>query len=223
MLLLYGYTMRLINYIRGWLKVPHRRLLTWLESEYCIDHTLVGADIVGWLSTYGAAEWARDAAARGRANGLQELIWRRPGFRALFNYRLAHGSARPSRLARVSLLVHNKLLPGPPSLFLVPGKVGANLYLVHGAFSSVIAAQSIGADCLVHQNVTIGWRTSEETGAPVIGDRVTIYTGAVVVGSIVVGDGSVIAANAVVTHDVPPDTVVGGVPARVLRASTVQR
>ena len=46
-----------------------------------------------------------------------------------------------------------------------------------------------------------------------IGDRVTIVSGC---GS--VGDGAVIAAGAVVTRDVAPFAIVGGVPARVLRA-----
>ena len=43
-----------------------------------------------------------------------------------------------------------------------------------------------------------------------IGSRVTILPG------LTIGDGSIIGTGAVVTHDVPPFTVVGGVPARVL-------
>ena len=50
-----------------------------------------------------------------------------------------------------------------------------------------------------------------------IGDRVHICTGAKVIGDIVIGDDVIIGANAVVIHDVPAKTVVGGVPAKVLR------
>jgi len=51
----------------------------------------------------------------------------------------------------------------------------------------------------------------------VIEDDVWIGAGAIITDGVRVGRGAVIAAGAVVTQDVPPHTVVGGVPARVLR------
>ena len=51
----------------------------------------------------------------------------------------------------------------------------------------------------------------------VIEDDVWIGSGAVITDGVRVGRGSVVAAGAVVTKDVPPHTVGGGVPARVLR------
>lgn len=51
----------------------------------------------------------------------------------------------------------------------------------------------------------------------VIEDDVWIGSGAVITDGVRIGQGAVIAAGAVVTHDVAPHTVVGGVPARVLR------
>ncbi len=57
------------------------------------------------------------------------------------------------------------------------------------------------------------------TTAPVIiGDDVWIGYGAVITKGIRIGSGSIIAANAVVTKDVPPKTIVGGVPAKVIRS-----
>ncbi|MBQ6431385.1 MAG: CatB-related O-acetyltransferase [Oscillospiraceae bacterium] len=68
----------------------------------------------------------------------------------------------------------------------------------------------------------------DETTTPaVIGNDVWIGAGALLVGGISVGDGAVIAAGAVVTMDVPPYTVVGGVPAKEIRkrfdADTAER
>lgn len=50
-----------------------------------------------------------------------------------------------------------------------------------------------------------------------IGNDVWVATGALILGGVHVGDGAVIAAGSVVTGDVPPYAVVGGVPARVIR------
>lgn len=55
----------------------------------------------------------------------------------------------------------------------------------------------------------------------VVEDDAWIGAGAIITDGVRVGRGAVIAAGAVVTQDVPPHTVVGGVPARVLREITV--
>ncbi|AUX76422.1 CatB-related O-acetyltransferase [Sinorhizobium fredii] len=52
---------------------------------------------------------------------------------------------------------------------------------------------------------------------PVIGHDVWIGDGAVITRGVRIGNGAVVAANAVVTRDVPPYAVVGGVPAKVIR------
>lgn len=50
-----------------------------------------------------------------------------------------------------------------------------------------------------------------------IGNNVWIGDKATILGGVTIGDGAIIAANAVVTSDVPPRTIVGGCPARVIR------
>ena len=51
----------------------------------------------------------------------------------------------------------------------------------------------------------------------VVGNDVLIGSHALILGDVTIGDGAVIGAGAVVTKDVPPYAVVGGVPAKVIR------
>lgn len=74
----------------------------------------------------------------------------------------------------------------------------------------------IGSGCLISPHVVIGGR-SGHSQVPVLGDRVFVGARAKVLGPVVVGDGAVIGANAVVVSDVPPRTVVAGIPARVIK------
>lgn len=54
-------------------------------------------------------------------------------------------------------------------------------------------------------------------GVPTIGDDVYISAGARLLGDITVGDNVIIGANSVVISDVPSNSIVAGVPARVIR------
>ena len=53
----------------------------------------------------------------------------------------------------------------------------------------------------------------------VVGRRASLGSGAVILGDVTIGDGSVIGAGAVVTGDVEPHSIVAGTPARLLRAT----
>ena len=69
----------------------------------------------------------------------------------------------------------------------------------------------------VTHGVVLGYMNrGSRRGAPVIGDRTFLGSGAKVLGGIQVGEDAAIGANSVVTKDVPARGVVGGIPARLL-------
>jgi serine O-acetyltransferase len=72
----------------------------------------------------------------------------------------------------------------------------------------------IGSDCRIFHNVTLGSR--DGTTYPVVGNGVTLYPGAVILGAVHLGDNSVVGANAVVLNDVGPNQIVAGNPARLI-------
>jgi acetyltransferase-like isoleucine patch superfamily enzyme len=62
-------------------------------------------------------------------------------------------------------------------------------------------------------------RRAATIGKPIVIEKsVWIATGATIIGGVTVGKNSVVAAGSVVTKDVPPNTLVGGNPARVIRS-----
>lgn len=96
-------------------------------------------------------------------------------------------------------------------------KVGRRVRLWHHG-GMILGARAIGDDVHLRQNTTLGLADRRDRNAkPTLGNCVEVGTGAVIVGDIVIGDGAIIGANAVVTKDVPAYTVWGGVPARQLK------
>lgn len=71
----------------------------------------------------------------------------------------------------------------------------------------------IGHNVTIYQNVTLGQKDNEY---PRIGNNVIIYAGAKIVGGIVIGHNSIVGTNAVVINSVPDDSIVAGVPAKII-------
>lgn len=83
---------------------------------------------------------------------------------------------------------------------------------VHG-FSTIVHCDSIGDNCKVYQQVTVGYNN----GYPTIGNDVTIYSGAKIIGKVVIGDDVIVGSNAVVTKDIPSHSMIAGVPAKIIK------
>lgn len=151
--------------------------------------------------------WGKELGIQGTYKKvLKELLSNYKEFRNLYIYR---NSGRPVFRTLVKMLY--KPLE---SLYITTPKIGGGLFIQHG-FSTYIAAESIGKNCWINQQVSIGYK--DNTRPPVIGDNVTITCGAKVMGPITIGDNVTIGANAVVVKDLPPDSVWGGVPAKRIR------
>ncbi|MEH3052583.1 MAG: DapH/DapD/GlmU-related protein [Patulibacter minatonensis] len=106
-------------------------------------------------------------------------------------------------------------------------RIGRNVVINHGCTAMDLGGIDIGDDVMIGPNVQLissghptdpATRRSEITLGPIRIERgVWIAAGATVLQGVTVGEDAVVAAGAVVTRDVPPRTVVGGVPARLLR------
>jgi len=147
--------------------------------------------------------------------GLKALLQglRNPGFRYLFFARLKNGLKFRAFYPILWLIVRNYTYKFG---FQIPVEnLDGGLYLGHFGTIVISVNARIGKDCNIAHNVTIGTARGLHEGAPLIGDRVWIGTGAVIVGKIEVGDDVLIAPNSFVNFDVPSHSVVIGNPAKV--------
>lgn len=80
----------------------------------------------------------------------------------------------------------------------------------------------IGKHVTIFQNVTLGRSDTHIPAYPAIGSNTIIYAGAVVLGDITIGNNCVVAANAVVTKNIPDDSIAVGVPAKILKKDKLE-
>lgn len=144
------------------------------------------------------------------AKSLWEIGLLYPGPKALFFHRVAHAlyQMRLFFLARLMAEI-SRLLTG---IEIHPGAtIGRRLVIDHGMGVVIGETAVIGDDCIIFHGVTLGGLKFDPVKRhPTVGNKVMIGTGAKVLGPITVGDGALIAANAVVTKDVPPGTTMVG-------------
>ena len=91
-----------------------------------------------------------------------------------------------------------------------------NGYTISHNTGVIFMAEGAG-DNLIFRNFVVVGESVPGGGSPTIGNNVMFGTGCKVLGHIKVGSNVVIGANAVVTHDIPDNSVVVGIPAKVIR------
>lgn len=137
-------------------------------------------------------------------------------FRNLFIYRNRY--AKPHRLFCKWVALW---YPPEKTLYIECPDIGGGFYIQHG-FATYIAAQKIGKNFSVNQQVTIGY--NDDMKSPIIGDNVMVMCGAKVLGGITIGNNTRIGANAVVIRDYKRGYgVLVGVPAVPKNESTKER
>lgn len=177
----------------SFLTLPH--ILAYIAFNTMGGGGKISMDIDAWKRHKGVSE--------PRLISFVLFILRWPEFRSLFYH----------RIGKVSLLLY--YLPPRKNLHIwTPNnRLGGGLYIGHG-WGTVINAKSIGNYCLVAQNSTIGSRHGKE---PELGDNVSVWAHAVVLGNIKIGDNSEIGAGAVIVKSVPENSVVVPASSRIIK------
>jgi serine O-acetyltransferase len=159
-----------------------------------------------------AAAMDRDPAAR----SLPEVLLCYPGVHALACHRLAHRLWGAGWLVSARFLSHvSRFLTG---IEIHPAaRIGSGVFIDHGMGVVIGETAEVAANVTLYQGVTLGGTSlRREKRHPTIESNVVVGTGAAVMGAITVGEGTRIGAGSVVVRDVPPNSVVVGVPGKVI-------
>lgn len=160
-----------------------------------------------------AAAKLRDPAAR----SAWEIAVLYSGLHAIWSYRLAHALwTRGWRFPARALSQLTRWLTG---VEIHPGAViGRRFFIDHGMGVVIGETAEVGDDVMLYHGVTLGGRTREAGKRhPTLGDGVAVGAGAKILGPVVIGAGSAVGANAVVTKDAPEESILVGVPAKARR------
>ena len=180
-------------------------------------------------------ELVRELAERGqRLAQLQELRTHSPGAKLGSEVRLLGSDMRRLSIDPGATVCDGTILSlGDELNGLGEIHIGENTWI--GQYNNLRAAGGsivIGKNCLVSQFCTLvasnhgmdrdktirSQAPSEHRRGVVVGDDVWLGSGVAIMPGVKIGDGAVVGANAVVTHDIPPYEIWGGVPARRIAA-----
>jgi len=159
----------------------------------------------------------RDPAAKSKLS----VVLTYPGVKAVLFHKIAHFFciAKFDLVARI-ISQFSRFLTG---IEIHPkAKIGKNLFIDHGMGVVIGETSEIGDNVTIYHSVTLGGispsiDSNEQRNMkrhPTLKNNVVVGSGAQVLGPIIVGENAKIGANAVVTKDVPENSVMVGIPAK---------
>ena len=173
----------------------------WILVRKQKNFELISGDISEWLRRYHKPQLVT----------FKSFVW-------LMVYQLAFRNVLYYRMKGFSIFASWLYKKQNEPIITHSGPIGKGLFFCHG-FSTMLGVKSIGENCWINQQVTIGFT---KDGVPTIGNNVTIYAGAIILGDITIGDNAVIGAGAVVLKDVPANSMAFGNPARILKLEEIE-
>jgi len=150
------------------------------------------------------------------ANTLLEVLISYPGIKAVLLYRISHFFWKLGMpfIPRYISDIARQLT----SIEIHPGaEIGSDFFIDHGSGVVIGETTIIGNNVTLYAGVVLGGTSLEKTKRhPTLGDNIVVGTGAKVLGPVTIGDNVRVGANSVVVNDIPPNSVVVGVPGRII-------
>ena len=176
------------------------------------------SSIIETVKTDVKATKDRDPAARSTV----EVLLLYPGVHAIAAHRLAHRLHKSGHTFTARAI--SQAARFATGIEIHPGAtIGKGMMIDHGMGVVIGETAEIGDNCTIYQGVTLGG-TGKDVGKrhPTLGDNVMIGAGAKVLGPMMIGSNSKVAANAVVLAEIPENSTAVGIPAKVVKREGVK-
>lgn len=146
------------------------------------------------------------------AKSLGEIIFSYPGLKAITVYRIAH-ELHEQQIAMMPRIM-TELAHTLTGIDIHPGaKIGRSFFIDHGTGIVIGETSEIGNNVKIYQGATLGAKSPAKGQSirgtkrhPTVEDDVVIYSGATLLGDILIGKGSIVGGNVWLTESVPPGT-----------------
>ncbi len=141
------------------------------------------------------------------------------GYRATVLYRFGYFT-RKNKLRFLAIFIEKIMHITTNTWIGTNAEIGPGFVVRHVGTVVVGNKTKIGQNCEIRQGVTFGGNLGKvryKTSQPIVGNNVLVGAGAKILGPVIIGDNCIIGANCVVTRDIPENSVVVGIPGKVIR------